>query len=275
MSSERELDLLVEDLLSDPQHYGHPLREGLARLQQQNLDQLSRLERIARISDGYQSLAREQSLSLSERYHRQLRQLEKVARISDRYQDMLRDLNHALREASLHDALTGLPNRRMLMERLRAEELRSQRGEQPFVLAMIDVDHFKQINDTWGHEIGDRALSAIAAVLRAELRGSDLCGRWGGEEFLLLLPETTLSRSEPLIERLRGGLRDLRVTVGSDVLSITASFGVAERLPEESYSQTLSRADAALFEAKHNGRDRCARASGSWCGPAQTPPWPA
>ncbi|MCM2320260.1 Response regulator PleD [compost metagenome] len=275
MSCERELDLLVEDLLSDPQHYGHPLREGLARLQQQNLDQLSRLERIARISDGYQSLAREESLSLSERYHRQLRQLEKVARISDRYQDMLRDLNHALQEASLHDALTGLPNRRMLMERLRAEELRSQRGERPFVLAMIDVDHFKQINDTWGHEAGDRVLSAIAALLQAELRGSDLCGRWGGEEFLLLLPETTLARSEPFIERLRGGLRNLRVTFGSDVLSITASFGVAERLPEEGYSQTLSRADAALFEAKHNGRDRCARAPGSWCEFGQPTPWPA
>jgi diguanylate cyclase (GGDEF)-like protein len=264
MSCERELDLLVEDLLSDPQHYGHPLREALAHLQQQNLDQLSRLERIARISDGYQSLAREQNLSLSERYHRQLRQLEKVARISDRYQDMLRDLNQALREASLHDALTGLPNRRMLMERLRAEELRSQRGEQPFVVAMIDLYHFKQINDTWGHEVGDRALSAIAAALQGEVRGYDLCGRWGGEEFLLLMPQTTLAGSEPLIERLRTALRDLRVTVGSDLLSMTASFGVAERLFEESYSQTLSRADAALFEAKRNGRDCCTWAPGSW-----------
>ena len=260
MSSERELDLLVESLLSDPQHFGHPLREALARLQQQNLDQLSRLERIARISDGYQSLAREQSLSLSERYHRQLRQMEKVARISDRYQDMLRDLNQALKEASLRDPLTGLANRRMLMERLRAEEQRASRSERPFVLAMIDVDYFKQINDSWGHDVGDRALAEIARVLQSNVREYDLCGRWGGEEFLLLLTETALDEAGPLIERLRGALRALRVPVGNDVLSLTASFGVAERLPGESYSQTLNRADAALLAAKRSGRDRCVQA---------------
>ncbi|HEY6609723.1 MAG TPA: biofilm regulation diguanylate cyclase SiaD [Pseudomonas sp.] len=261
MSSERELDLLVEGLLSDPLHYGHPLREALARLQQQNLDQLSRLERIARISDGYQSLAREQNLSLSERYHRQLRQLEKVARISDRYQDMLRDLNQALQTASQRDVLTGLANRRLLMERLREEELRSQRSGRSFVLAMIDIDYFKQINDTWGHEVGDRALSEIARVLQGAVRGSDLCGRWGGEEFLLLLPETGLAEAQPLIERLRDALRELRVMVGAERLSITASFGVAEYQAPEGYSQVLNRADAALLVAKRSGRDRCVLAA--------------
>ncbi|MBV2132365.1 biofilm regulation diguanylate cyclase SiaD [Pseudomonas sp. MAP12] len=263
MSSESELDELVETLLSDPGHYGHPLREALARLQQQNLDQLSRLERIARISDGYQSLAREQNLSLSERYHRQLRQLEKVARISDRYQDMLRDLNQALKDAAQRDVLTGLANRRLLMERLREEELRSQRSGSAFVLTMIDIDHFKQVNDTWGHEVGDRALSAIARMLQGAVRGCDLCGRWGGEEFLLLLPDTTLAESVPLIERLRGALRELRVPVDSGELSLTASFGVAECLAGEGYSQTLNRADAALLAAKRNGRDRCVLATGS------------
>ena len=261
MSSERELDQLVESLLSEPAYYGHPLREALARLQQQNLDQLSRLERIARISDGYQSLVREQNLSLSERYHRQLRQLEKVARISDRYQDMLRDLNQALKDASQRDVLTGLANRRLLMERLREEELRSQRSGRPFVLAMLDVDHFKQINDTWGHEAGDRALSEIARVLQGGVRGYDLCGRWGGEEFLLLLAETTLAEAAPLIERLRSGLRELRVAVGDEALSLTVSFGVAERRPAEGYSKTLGRADAALLEAKRSGRDRCVLAA--------------
>lgn len=263
MSSERELDLLVESLLSDPQHFGHPLREALARLQQQNLDQLSRLERIARISDGYQSLAREQNLSLSERYHRQLRQLEKVARISDRYQDMLRDLNQALRDASQRDVLTGLANRRLLMERLREEEMRSQRSGRPFVLVLLDVDHFKQVNDTWGHEVGDRALSAIAGVLHASVRGGDLCGRWGGEEFLLLLVDTQLDGAVLLVDRLREGLRHLQVSVGNEQVPITASFGVAEFLDGESYSQTLCRADAALFQAKRSGRDRCVLADGA------------
>lgn len=257
MSSERELDQLVENLLSEPAYYGHPLREALARLQQQNLEQLSRLERIARISDGYQSLVREQNLSLSERYHRQLRQLEKVARISDRYQDMLRDLNQALRDASQRDVLTGLANRRLLMERLREEELRSQRSGRPFVLAMVDVDHFKQINDSWGHDAGDHTLGQIAGALRDGVRGGDLCGRWGGEEFLLVLTETTLAEVGPLIERLRAAVRELRVAYGDALLSCTVSLGVAECRPGESYAQVLNRADAALLEAKRSGRDRC------------------
>lgn len=134
MSRERELDAWIDGLLADPQFHGHPLHQALARLRQQSLEQLVRLERIARISDGFQSMAREQNLSLSERYHKQLRRLEKVARISDRYQQMMRDLNLALKEASIRDPLTGLPNRRMLLERLREENERSQRHGQSYVL---------------------------------------------------------------------------------------------------------------------------------------------
>ena len=183
MSRERELDAWIDGLLADPQFHGHPLHQALARLRQQSLEQLVRLERIARISDGFQSMAREQNLSLSERYHKQLRRLEKVARISDRYQQMMRDLNLALKEASIRDPLTGLPNRRMLLERLREENERSQRHGQSYVLAMLDVDFFKQVNDTWGHDSGDRVLVEIARAMESELREYDLCGRWGGEEF--------------------------------------------------------------------------------------------
>ena len=174
MSRERELDAWIDGLLADPQFHGHPLHQALARLRQQSLEQLVRLERIARISDGFQSMAREQNLSLSERYHKQLRRLEKVARISDRYQQMMRDLNLALKEASIRDPLTGLPNRRMLLERLREENERSQRHGQSYVLAMLDVDFFKQVNDTWGHDSGDRVLVEIARAMESELREYDL-----------------------------------------------------------------------------------------------------
>ncbi|KAF1061038.1 MAG: Response regulator PleD [Pseudomonas citronellolis] len=203
MSSERELDLLIEELLADPQYVGHPLREALFLKHQQSLEQLTRLERIARISDGFQSMARQESSTLSERYHKQLRQLEKVARISDRYQDMLRDLNMALREASTHDPLTGIGNRRMLMERLREETERAQRQGYAYVLVILDIDYFKQVNDNWGHEVGDRVLVEIGRVMQAALRQYDLCGRWGGEEFLLLLPETRLADAEQVIDRVR------------------------------------------------------------------------
>jgi diguanylate cyclase (GGDEF)-like protein len=261
MSRERELDQMIEKLLAEPEYQGHPLHAALERLHQQNIERLDRLERIARISDGYQSLAREQNLSLSERYQKQLRKLEKVARISDRYQQMMRDLNLALQEASNRDPLTSLANRRMLIERLKEEVGRAVRLKQPFVLAMVDVDHFKQVNDTWGHDIGDRMLEEIARVLQAEIRAYDLCGRWGGEEFLILLPDTHLSDVAPVIERVRCGLESLSVRVSTETLSVSASFGVAEHRPGESYSQTLNRADAALLDAKRAGRNRCVFAS--------------
>ncbi|MCO1783877.1 GGDEF domain-containing protein, partial [Pseudomonas aeruginosa] len=216
-----------------------------------------RLERIARISDGFQSMAREQNLSLSERYHKQLRRLEKVARISDRYQQMMRDLNLALKEASIRDPLTGLPNRRMLLERLREENERSQRHGQSYVLAMLDVDFFKQVNDTWGHDSGDRVLVEIARAMESELREYDLCGRWGGEEFLLLLPQTRLQDAGPVLERVRDSVRTLAVRVGTEALSVTASVGVTEHRIGETYSQTVNRADAALLDAKRSGRDKC------------------
>nr|EKU5055187.1 biofilm formation regulator diguanylate cyclase SiaD [Pseudomonas aeruginosa] len=216
-----------------------------------------RLERIARISDGFQSMAREQNLSLSERYHKQLRRLEKVARISDRYQQMMRDLNLALKEASIRDPLTGLPNRRMLLERLREENERSQRHGQSYVLAMLDVDFFKQVNDTWGHDSGDRVLVEIARAMESELREYDLCGRWGGEEFLPLLPQTRLQDAGPVLERVRDSVRTLAVRVGTEALSVTASVGVTEHRIGETYSQTVNRADAALLDAKRSGRDKC------------------
>ncbi len=250
MSRERELDAWIDGLLADPQFHGHPLHQALARLRQQSLEQLVRLERIARISDGFQSMAREQNLSLSERYHKQLRRLEKVARISDRYQQMMRDLNLALKEASIRDPLTGLPNRRMLLERLREENERSQRHGQSYVLAMLDVDFFKQVNDTWGHDSGDRVLVEIARAMESELREYDLCGRWGGEEFLLLLPQTRLQDAGPVLERVRDSVRTLAVRVGTEALSVTASVGVTEHRIGETYSQTVNRADAALLDAK-------------------------
>jgi diguanylate cyclase (GGDEF)-like protein len=170
---------------------------------------------------------------------------------------MMRDLNVALREASTHDPLTGIGNRRLLMERLREESERAQRSGKPYVLVILDIDHFKQVNDTWGHEVGDRVLVEIGCTMQAALRQYDLCGRWGGEEFLLLLPETAMADADQVIDRVRQDIRSLAVRVGTEALSVTASFGVAEYRLGESYSQTLSRADAALLEAKRSGRDKC------------------
>jgi diguanylate cyclase (GGDEF)-like protein len=256
MRGQSALEEMIEKLLADPQHKDHPLHDALNLLWESHNDLLLRIQRIARVSDGYQSIARDQQLSLSARFDKQLRQLEKVARISDRYQQMMRDLNIALKEASTHDALTGIGNRRLLTERLREEAERARRYGRPLSVVMLDIDRFKAINDDFGHEIGDRVLIEIARVMEAEVREQDLCGRWGGEEFLILMPETDVATAAQVMERVRASIRTLAVRVNNNLLSVTVSAGVAALHADENYSSTINRADVALLSAKRGGRDR-------------------
>jgi diguanylate cyclase (GGDEF)-like protein len=257
MSSERELGALVEQLLADPQYLGHPLREALLLVYQHSTDQINHLERITRISDGFQSMTRAQHSTLSERYDLQLRRLRKILRISDRYQAMMTDLNDALRTASTHDPLTGIGNRRLITERLQEESERAQRSGKSYAVILLDADRFKLVNDTWGHNIGDRVLVEISRAMKGAIREFDLCGRWGGEEFLLLLPNTSLDDARIVAERVHDAVCTVRMGIGAEVLSVTASLGVTEHLIGEHYMQTVGRADAALLDAKRDGRNRC------------------
>src|SRR5690606_4896406 len=140
-------------------------------------------------------------------------------RISDHYQNMMRDLNTALAETSSRDPLTGLLNRRALMDMIKQEVERAARSGASFVVAMLDVDHFKAVNDRYGHETGDRALVELAGVLGESLREYDMCGRWGGEEFLVMLPNTQPEAAQGVMDRLVGAVRGLAVASGeNDVL---------------------------------------------------------
>ncbi|PKU26617.1 biofilm regulation diguanylate cyclase SiaD [Telmatospirillum siberiense] len=253
----RPLDDIIEDLLADSQYEGHPLRDALNRLWTQSRDHLNRLERIAHISDGYQKMAFDQTISLQQRYDRELRRLEKAVRISDRYQDMMRELNNALQDASTRDHLTGLANRRMLVDQLKMETQRAERQGHSYTLAMLDVDHFKQVNDLYGHDLGDRALIEVAGAMQRALREYDLCGRWGGEEFLILLPQTSIGAACSVIERVRESLqrKPMPGEAPGTGIKITASIGLAEHQPGEGFSDTVNRADEALLEAKRAGRD--------------------
>lgn len=244
----------VEAILADPRHRDDPLRSVLERLFVHSQGQRQRLERLVRISDGYHSLSRDQNQSLERQYDRQLHRLEKLARISDRYQNSLREMSEALREASLRDPLTELGNRRFLMERLDEETERANRKASSYVIGILDVDYFKTINDRFGHETGDRALFEIASAIRRPIREYDLCGRWGGEEFLILLPETTLEQGRETAERIAQAVRDIRLE-GLDV-GITVSIGLSAYRLGETHAAALNRADAALLAAKSAGRDR-------------------
>lgn len=255
------LETRIGQLLADPAHDGHSLRQALEDLWETHRDLERRLDRIARVSDAFQSMARERELGLQSRMERDLRRLEKLARISDRYQSMMRDLNVALIEASTHDSLTRLPNRRLLTERLKAEAERADRYGRSFTVVMIDIDHFKGINDACGHDVGDSVLIELAHAMGAELRDQDCAGRWGGEEFVLLLPETPLAAAVQVVERVRDRLSIVRVPPPHPTGSVTASAGLAEHIPGTPVSATLTRADTALLTAKRNGRNRIERAT--------------
>jgi diguanylate cyclase (GGDEF)-like protein/PAS domain S-box-containing protein len=144
------------------------------------------------------------------------------------------------------DALTGLPNRRMLDDQLPREMARALRTELPLCLALIDIDHFKAYNDTHGHLAGDSVLRDCAAAWDGELRGMDTLLRFGGEEFLVVLPDCDLLDASEIVERLRGATPDEQ----------TCSAGLARWQPGESVDDLVGRADKALYEAKENGRDR-------------------
>ena len=255
--AEQALIEQIEALLADPVHATNPLREPMAALFATSEAQRERLERLVRISDGYHLVSRAHSQTLAEQYDRQLRRLDKLARISDRYQNSLRELSEALKDAALRDPLTGLGNRRFLMERIKEETERANRKTAPYSLAILDVDHFKHINDRFGHEAGDTALCQIAQAIQAALREYDLCGRWGGEEFLIMLPETPLEFALQVAERVRQGIEAQRFEfMEQDAVPITASLGMTLYHPGEAYSETLDRADTALLQAKSAGRNR-------------------
>jgi diguanylate cyclase (GGDEF)-like protein len=157
-------------------------------------------------------------------------------------------------EAAFTDHLTGLANRRRFERQLEREITRTLRYTRPFCLLLLDIDHFKQVNDSYGHEAGDESIRRIAKILQAGTRGIDTAARIGGEEFALLLTETELSAGLEVAERLRLGIKSEGIPI---VGSVTASFGVAEfPLCAPTGRELLAVADAAMYEAKRRGRDR-------------------
>jgi len=166
-------------------------------------------------------------------------------------------LQAQLRDLARTDPLTGLHNRRAVREQLEAELVRIRRSPRPLCLLLIDVDHFKKVNDQHGHLAGDDALVELSQRLRSSLRSSDLVGRWGGEELLVALLDTELSAAQAVAEALRGRVAGRPVDSRAGPLALTISVGVAAVHPEQpDVDDTLRRADLALYEAKRCGRDR-------------------
>ena len=180
-----------------------------------------------------------------------------------------RDLDVAMRELqniANEDVLTGLATRRALLERLRAEVDRSKRFPSPLTVIMIDLDHFKQINDRYDHAMGDAVLRKIGAVIRESTRSVDIAGRYGGEELCLVLPGTDLAGGLKRAESLRVAISEKLIEDAGRQVRVTASFGVATSVPGYPMrgEDMIRAADTALYAAKHEGRNRVVAAKSSY-----------
>jgi diguanylate cyclase len=184
----------------------------------------------------------------------------RLGRLRARLATQKNELSDALalnRELATRDALTGLLNRRAMVELLAREHPRIVRGQGPLAVALLDIDWFKRINDSLGHGAGDEVLRRFAGVLKDQLRAADALARWGGEEFLLLMPGTRLDDARVVLERLR-----TRVCAGevfnsiANDLKVSFSAGLVEVVEGESQDAAIDRADRALYQAKQNGRNR-------------------
>jgi diguanylate cyclase (GGDEF)-like protein len=158
-------------------------------------------------------------------------------------------------EVSHVDALTCLPNRRQVIKQLQNEVYRAERYQSKLSVSMVDIDHFKRINDSYGHTVGDQVLFQLANILHENIRNPDTVGRYGGEEFLVILPNTGLDEAADLADRLCKRIRDTDINIGV-MIQLTVSAGVAEyKHGQENWEKFLNRADLALYKAKDNGRD--------------------
>ncbi len=166
-------------------------------------------------------------------------------------------LNRQLEEIAHQDMLTGVSSRHYFMMRFQQELNRNQRSKQPMTLLMMDVDYFKRVNDTWGHQVGDQVLSDLGHLMVENSRNYDVVGRYGGEEFCLLLPGVDAVTGLQMAEKLRERVERQIIIPGSDGIHVTISIGVALYAKGQSAEELINAADQALYKAKRGGRNRC------------------
>jgi diguanylate cyclase (GGDEF)-like protein len=181
---------------------------------------------------------------------------ESMIREKSRMETQLANMSRSLDLATRIDPMTGLANRRAIMEMVEQEFSRANRHQRAASIIMADLDYFKKVNDTHGFNTGDDVLVEVSRVLRSCLRNEDICSRWGGEEFLVLLPETTLDGALAVANKIRESVSMTEFKVNRPGIQITISLGVCEYKPDQNIFEAISRADQALHQAKMGGRNR-------------------
>jgi len=192
----------------------------------------------------------------------ELRARIKVGQRMVELQTRLLETRNALKYQAMHDSLTGVFNRHAIMERLTQELSRAKREGGKLSVGICDLDHFKDINDTYGHQIGDEVLIAFIARIQARLRNYDCIGRYGGEEFLVIAPLPCETDGVNFYERLLAGVADASLATTAGMIPLTVSIGVAVGSDESTVDTLIASADAALYQAKAGGRNRVAYGGG-------------
>jgi diguanylate cyclase (GGDEF)-like protein len=183
----------------------------------------------------------------------------RLHRMRDRLRRQKVELEGALahiQRLATHDDLTGLVNRRHMQELLETERMRLERGEQHWCVALIDLDHFKSVNDAHGHAVGDEVLRSLSRQAHTLIRRTDVLARWGGEEFVMLMPDTPIGMGATSLERLRAHVSATPLVIHGIELPVSFSAGLTEHRRGESVAQTLERADKLCYRAKTLGRNR-------------------
>lgn len=210
------------------------------------------LENIATGLEGFNEERKKLEAESKERIEDLQSQLDKAKEETEHLRENLQQQRHR----AMTDPLTKLPNRHAYNERLHLEYNRWLRYKKPLCLVMADIDHFKTVNDSHGHSMGDEVLTRCAKILTEELRSTDFVSRFGGEEFVVLLPETSIKDAIRAMNKLRAQVMNQTFTNGDDSFNVTMSFGVATFEAKDDFNLVFNRADTALYRAKNRGRNQ-------------------
>lgn len=210
----------------------------------------SQIDHIKQALDSYQQITKANSLG------DQLAELSQKIKALEVESKHNRDNLETQRRKALHDPLTELPNRQSYNERAATEVQRWQRYGRPLSIAVFDIDHFKKINDTYGHQAGDRVLKVIGRSIAKRLREVDFFCRFGGEEFVALMPETSAEQALPVLEKIRDAIANAAFNYKEQPLNITLSIGLTDFRAQDSLDSAFERADQALYQAKQSGRNQ-------------------
>lgn len=248
---EDQMDLilgLLGEVSEDADDFEESLKEGLGTIAQTN--------GLEGITAAVQHLVLEtQKMQAS---NKELKA--KLENSSNEVEVLRRNLEDVQREA-MTDALTGIANRKMFDAALRHATVEATETREPLCLALIDIDHFKHFNDSYGHQTGDQVLKLVARIMKENVKGRDIAARYGGEEFGIILPRTTLQDAKTVCEQIRLAVSSKRIRnrqTGEEMGNITLSLGIAIHIPSEPLAELIHRADESLYFAKRNGRNQTA-----------------